>query len=664
MVVIDEMKKTEDDEDIVFSTIEEAVDVIKRGGMVIVMDDESRENEGDLIMAADAITAKQCAFIIRYTTGILCAPMSAKRAKELDLPRMVKKNQDPNGTAFTVTCDSIRTTTGVSAADRATTFRELADDVKHKASSFSRPGHVFPLIAKPGGVLQRRGHTEAAVDLCTMAGRLPVGVIGELTNDDGTMKRLVDCARFAREHDIPLITVEEMVRCRLKSEKKVGRTRSTSFDVDATERVAPKTISLRKRNVDHVMRRKADLETAIETVRAKAGCLPVPMLCVVTDRKGRIVMTNDEFIKFTGYSRDESYGYNCNFLQGKDTDPDDIADIRSALDVEQGCSVVLLNYTKAGERFWNVLSIRPLIESSTKQVSHYVGNIITIPIPVDASRMVGGSNMDIIPQLHLDDVLSLLSAITTIPLQMTSPRAAGGASCQICDDDDDDGGSGNRRMWGVKFPKASKAAAKHVNIGGGLDFVASTMLPTNRGRYRMLAYRHRVTGAEPLAIVCGRVSERGKVVPVRVHDQCLTSEVFGSLRCDCQQQLHLALEHVRDNGTGAVLYLPQEGRGIGIANKIAAYHLQEHGFDTVDANRKLGLPDDAREYDCVGHILKHLEIEHVALLTNNPRKIHALRSLGINVVKRVPCVAKVRSKEAKKYLKSKIDRMGHVVNDE
>ena len=227
-----------------FDSIEDAVKRIKSGGMVIVMDDESRENEGDLIMAAEDCNTKDVAFIIRHTTGILCAPMLKSRAEELKLPRMVKKNQDPNGTAFTITCDSVRTTTGVSAADRCLTFRELADP-SHKADSFSRPGHIFPLIARERGVLERRGHTEAAVDLCKLAGKRHVGLIGELTNDDGTMKRLYDCADFAKEHDIPLITVDEMVRYLKEKERKEmtveekleeefvvieKRARSSSFD--------------------------------------------------------------------------------------------------------------------------------------------------------------------------------------------------------------------------------------------------------------------------------------------------------------------------------------------------------------------------------------------------------------------------------------------------
>ena len=587
-----------------FDSIEDAVKRIKSGGMVIVMDDESRENEGDLIMAAEDCTTRDVAFIIRHTTGILCAPMLKNRAEELKLPRMVKKNQDPNGTAFTITCDSVRTTTGVSAADRCLTFRELADPT-HKADSFSRPGHIFPLIARERGVLERRGHTEAAVDLCKLAGKRHVGLIGELTNDDGTMKRLYDCADFAKEHDIPLITVDEMVRY-LKEKESKEKVKTME------EKLEEEFVVIEKRaRSSSFDGRKLALENAIESVHKRAGCLPVPILRVVTDRHGRIVMTNDEFVKFTGYSRDGFLGRKCNFLQGKDTDPDDIADIRAALDVEQGCSVVLLNYTKSGSRFWNVLTIRPLMSKRTHQVLNYVGDIITIPIPdvrtPDDSDMLKIAT----PSLHIDDVLSLLTAVSSgVPRPLLQDRVEIEELEEI---------TGESHKDVQLIPSSSSA-------GHNLAYVASTMLPTTRGRYRIMAYRDRLTKKEPIAIVYGDVSNR-TCVPVRVHDQCMTSEVFGSLRCDCKAQLNYALNEIKENGAGVVVYLPQEGRGIGIANKIAAYHLQEHGVDTVDANRKLGLPDDARTYECAQSILSHLKVQSVELMTNNPRKLKHLSDI-------------------------------------
>jgi len=199
------------EEAIEFSDIESAVQVVRDGGMVVVMDDEGRENEGDIIMMASLCTAKQVAFTVRYTTGILCAPMTQARADELELTPMVARNGDPNGTAFTVTCDAVDTTTGVSARDRMVTFHTLADG-KFGASSITRPGHVFPLVAKDGGVLVRGGHTESGVDLCRLAAphQEPVALIAELTNDDGEMMRLPECAAFAKVHGLPLITVEAL----------------------------------------------------------------------------------------------------------------------------------------------------------------------------------------------------------------------------------------------------------------------------------------------------------------------------------------------------------------------------------------------------------------------------------------------------------------------
>jgi len=201
----------------VFSSIEEALEEIRSGGMVIVMDDEDRENEGDLIMAAEFATPNQTAFMVNYTTGILCVPLTAARATELQLSVMVSDNTDPNGTAFTVTTDALSAGTGVSAADRCITFKQLADS-NFKASHFRRPGHVFPLIAKPGGVRERRGHTEAAVDLCKLAGLAPVGIIGELVNKDGSMKRLADCITFSQKYNLKIVTIEQLLAYRIAKE--------------------------------------------------------------------------------------------------------------------------------------------------------------------------------------------------------------------------------------------------------------------------------------------------------------------------------------------------------------------------------------------------------------------------------------------------------------
>jgi GTP cyclohydrolase II/3,4-dihydroxy-2-butanone 4-phosphate synthase len=585
-------------------------------------------------MAAECVTAAQCALTIRHSTGILCAPMTAERAKELQLPRMVKKNQDVNGTSFTVTCDSIRTTTGVSAVDRTRTFHDLAN-IKCGAPDFNRPGHVFPLIAKSGGVRERRGHTEAGVDLCMMAGKSPVALIAELCNDDGTMMRLADCARFAKDNGIPLITVDAMVKY--------------------LEEQEPSSKPAKKANTPSALvfsqgsAKAKEIDDAMVHAFGRVGCLPIPPLCVVTDENGLITGMNNDFIRFTGYNKAEMLGRKCNFLQGVDTDPQDVADIRSALEAKQRCSVVILNYTKTGNRFWNLLSIRPMMGGANGKMNSFIGDIISLPIP--GGNMEGGGAMTIPhlakPNLCVDDVLALLSVLNSIPRSPVSVVGVG-ADAPVSPS------GGGHFAW----PEGNK---KLEDIGANMDFVASTMLPTSHGRFRVLAYRDRITKAEPIVLQVGDVVGKGEV-PVRVHDQCLTSEVFGSLRCDCRQQLHSALKYVRDKKCGAVIYLPQEGRGIGLANKVAAYAMQELGLDTVDANRELGLPDDARQYDCVGAILKHMEVESVALISNNPRKFECLKKAGVKVMVRIPCVVppETVSEHCRQYVNTKTKRMGHM----
>lgn len=307
---------------------------------------------------------------------------------------------------------------------------------------------------------------------------------------------------------------------------------------------------------------------------------------------------------------------------------------------------MLLNYTKSGSRFWNVLTIRPLMSKRTHQVLNYVGDIITIPIPdvrtPDDSDMLKIAT----PSLHIDDVLSLLTAVSSgIPRPLLQDRV----------EIEELTGELHKDVQLMEKPSSMSA-------GYNLTYVASTMLPTTRGRYRIMAYRDRLTKKEPIAIVYGDVSNR-TCVPVRVHDQCMTSEVFGSLRCDCKEQLNYALNEIKERGAGVVVYLPQEGRGIGIANKIAAYSLQGDGADTVDANRKLGLPDDARTYECAQSILSHLKIRSVELMTNNPRKLKCLSELGIKIEKRLPCVVKPPSREAKHYMDTKALKMGHLFHE-
>jgi 3,4-dihydroxy 2-butanone 4-phosphate synthase / GTP cyclohydrolase II len=391
------------------NTIEEAFEALRAGLPVLVADDEDRENEGDVILAAATATTEWMAWTIRHTSGYICAPMSEARANSLGLPPMVADNQDPRGTAYTVTVDAAEgVTTGISAADRAHTIRALADD-DSVPSDFHRPGHVVPLRARQGGVLVRGGHTEAAVDLCRLAGLSPVGAIGELVHDDGSMMRLPAVLELGREHGLPVITIEALIA-------------------------------------------------------------------------------------------------------------------------------------------WRQLNDR-------------------------------------------------------------------------------------------------------------VERLAETTLPTEHGVFRVLGYRDRLTGDEHIALVSPK-GLPGRAPLARLHSECLTGDVLGSLRCDCGGQLERSLERVAAEG-GVVVYLRgHEGRGVGLLSKLQAYALQDNGFDTVDAQTELGLPIDSREYAAGAAILADLDVAAVRLLTNNPMKVNAMRDYGIEVVA-VERINMVPGTHNAAYLRTKRDRMGH-----
>jgi 3,4-dihydroxy 2-butanone 4-phosphate synthase/GTP cyclohydrolase II len=397
--------------------IDAAIAAIARGEIVVVADDEDRENEGDLIMAADLATPEAITFFVRHTSGVICVGLTGERCGELDLPQMVvaADNSEALGTAFTISVDVREgTTTGISAADRARTLRALADpNVGGRA--FNRPGHVFPLRARPGGVLKRAGHTEAAVDLAVLAGRQPAGALCELVLDDGTMARGPDLRRFADEHGLVFITIAELIRHRRTTERLVERT-------------------------------------------------------------------------------------------------------------------------------------------------------------------------------------------------------------------------------------------------------ATARIPTRWGDFQCHAFESSLDGETHLAYTVGDVTGDDPVL-VRVHSECLTGDVFGSVKCDCGPQLHEAMRRVAEIGRGVVVYLRgHEGRGIGITHKLRAYELQEQGLDTVDANVELGLPVDRREYGVGAQILADLGVRRMRLMTNNPAKYGGLDGYGLEIVERVPIHLRVHP-EAEAYLRTKRDRMGHLLSD-
>jgi 3,4-dihydroxy 2-butanone 4-phosphate synthase / GTP cyclohydrolase II len=392
-------------------SIPEAIAAIRDGKSIVVIDDEDRENEGDLIYAASKATPELAAFMIRYTSGYICVGMSGELLDRLSLPPMTAVNEDRKGTAYAVSVDAKDVAgTGISAVDRAHTIRVLADSAT-EPYELTRPGHVMPLRAVKGGVLRRPGHTEASVDLTTLAGLTGAGALCELVNDDGTMMRAPRCREFADEHGLLLISIADLIKYRRQHESQVTK-------------------------------------------------------------------------------------------------------------------------------------------------------------------------------------------------------------------------------------------------------VAEVALPTEHGDFRAVGYRSEIDGTEHVALMCGEIGN-GEDVLVRVHSECLTGDVFGSLRCDCGPQLHTAMSRVAQEGRGVVLYVKgHEGRGIGLLDKMRAYELQERGLDTVDANLSLGLPSDARDYGTGAQILSDLGIKSMRLLTNNPTKRAGLEGYGLTIIERVPLVVEENSHNSV-YMSTKVARMGH-----
>ena len=393
-----------------FHTIEEAIEEIRNGRIIIVCDDEDRENEGDFVMAAEMVTPEAVNLMATHGKGLICAPITRQRAFELNLDRMVLDNTDAMGTAFTISVDSREgTTTGISASDRSRTIRDLIK-AETRPADFRRPGHIFPLIAVDGGVLRRAGHTEAAVDLARMAGLEPAGVICDIMNEDGSMARVTDLWEVADRFGMKFVTIKDLIAYRMEHE-------------------------------------------------------------------------------------------------------------------------------------------------------------------------------------------SLINEIIRVEM------------------------------------------------------------PTIYGNFTLVAFEERLSGANHIALTKGEWKDSDPVL-VRVHSSCVTGDIFGSKRCDCGDQLHRALYQVEQEGRGAVLYMNQEGRGIGLMNKLRAYKLQEEGLDTVEANEALGFKPDHRDYGVGAQMLRHLGIRKLRLMTNNPTKRVGLEGYGLEIVERVP-MAVLPVPENERYLRTKKDRMGH-----
>jgi 3,4-dihydroxy 2-butanone 4-phosphate synthase / GTP cyclohydrolase II len=395
-----------------FNKIEEAIEALKSGKVIIVCDDEDRENEGDFIALAENTTPEVINFMVTHGRGLVCVPFEEEIAKRLELNPMTSHNTDPHGTAFTISVDHRSATTGISAHERSITVQELINP-ESKPIDFKRPGHTFPLIAKAGGVLRRAGHTEAAVDLAKLSGAFPAGVICEIMNEDGSMARVPQLREIADRFDLKMITIKDLINYRNQKEKLVQQ------------------------------------------------------------------------------------------------------------------------------------------------------------------------------EVEID-------------------------------------------------------------------------LPTKYGDFKAIGYTNVIDGKEHIAFVKGDITGDEPVL-VRVHSECLTGDVFGSKRCDCGPQLHAALSQINDEGRGVLLYMRQEGRGIGLINKMKAYMLQEQGLDTVEANEKLGFEADLRDYGIGAQILRDLGISKMRLLTNNPRKISGLGGYGLEVVERIALQMEVL-KENELYLKTKKSKLGHLLH--
>ncbi|HJD40595.1 MAG TPA: bifunctional 3,4-dihydroxy-2-butanone-4-phosphate synthase/GTP cyclohydrolase II [Candidatus Blautia stercoripullorum] len=394
-----------------FQRIEEGLEALKKGGLILVTDDPDRENEGDLICAAQFATTENVNFMATYGKGLICMPMTEEYVKKLQIPQMVSQNTDNHETAFTVSIDHVSTTTGISAAERSVTAMKCVEE-DAKPEDFRRPGHMFPLLAKKNGVLERNGHTEATVDLLRLAGLKTCGLCCEIMREDGTMMRTSELAHMARKWKIPFLTIKD-----------------------------------------------------------------------------------------------------------------------------------LQNYRKRHEK---------LVEQVTK-----------------------------------------------------------------------------------------------------------TDMPTRYGHFTAYGYVNKLNGEHHVALVKGEVGE-GENLLCRVHSECLTGDTFGSLRCDCGQQLHAAMRQIEEEGRGILLYMRQEGRGIGLINKLRAYELQEQGMDTLEANLALGFKGDEREYYIGAQILRDLGAKTLRLLTNNPDKVYQLQDFGMEILERVPIQAPANPHDIR-YLRTKQNRMGHLL---
>jgi 3,4-dihydroxy 2-butanone 4-phosphate synthase / GTP cyclohydrolase II len=550
-----------------FLSVTEALHHLRDGKMIIVTDDENRENEGDLCCAAEFITPEIVNFMATKARGLICVPMDPDSARRLDLPPMVQNNTSWLQTAFTVSVDAAHDiSTGISASDRSKTI-ELLSNPNTEPEALARPGHINPLCAVSGGVLQRAGQTEAMVDLCKLAGLNPVGVICEIMDEDGTMARMPQLQELSREWDIGIITVSDIIEHRHQTEQLVQPMPTENLKTQHGNFVLHPYITTH------------DGQRHFAIVKGEINTDDVIMVRVHSES-----LIHDTFGAFP---------------------PDGGTPLASAMQMidYKGQGIVLyMRRSYSGEKLGDADKQQA---SSPETLRNYgIGAQILYHLGVRKMRL-----------------------ITNHPKKLVGLHSHG--------------------LEVVDTTSISRLSALPTG-----DF------PTSLGHFTLHGFVSAEDNKEHLAMVKGDISGDDPVL-VRIHSECLTGDILSSQRCDCGSQLADAMRQVEEEGRGVVIYVRQEGRGIGLANKLKAYALQDEGMDTVEANQALGYGDDLRSYTIPADILRHLGVSSVRLMTNNPEKVDGLVKEGFTV-ERLPHIMEINDTN-RYYMETKKEKMNHLL---